>query len=237
VKNAGNFNLVHVRGSAVGGRGAGQLPEVPLLLQRASPRIGPMKRLLWVILSRSLGFAVAFCAAHEVTAADLTAFELVKEGNRYVGEHVRDHVVEIRSDKSIGGLTPTIWYIVYYDSTAALKAAEVKFGAGKMLDVKRPMRLIEPITGGDAPLDRQRLKVDSDKVIQIVKKEPLLEKLTLKALRLNLARGELALPTWKVRVWAQKLGRPDKDVDIGEMHISAADGKVVKLDLHIDRVD
>jgi hypothetical protein len=65
----------------------------------------------------------------------------------------------------------------------------------------------------------------------------LLEKLTLKALRMKLERGELGLPTWKVRVWAAKLGRPDKDVDIGEMHISADEGKVVKNELRIHRVD
>jgi hypothetical protein len=182
---------------------------------------------------------LALAIGWQITAlgAEPTAFDLVKEGNRYVGEHVRDHVVQIRSEKSIGGLTPTIWYIVYYDSTARLKATEVKFGGGKMLDVKRPMRLIEPLSGGDAPLNRQRLKVDSDRVIKTVQKEPIFDKLKLTAMRLKLERGELGLPTWKVRVWAAKIGRPDKDVDIGEVHVSAEDGKVAKMDLHINRVD
>src|SRR6185312_13577279 len=74
-------------------------------------------------------------------ARDLTAFQLIKEGNRYVGEQAKDKVVQIRSDKSIGSLIPTIWYIIYYDPTAALKSVEVKFGSGQMLDVKRPFRL------------------------------------------------------------------------------------------------
>src|SRR5688572_26296850 len=82
---------------------------------------------------------------------ELTAFDLIKEGNRYVGEHIKDKVVQIRSEKSIGGLTPTIWYVVYYDTTASLKATEVKVGAGKMPDVKRPMRLVEPTPGGKLP--------------------------------------------------------------------------------------
>src|SRR5688572_31167962 len=84
-------------------------------------------------------------------AKELTAFDLIKEGNRYVGEHVRDKVVQIRSEKSVGGLTPNIWYVVYYDTTASLKAMEVKVGAGKMPDVKRPMRLVEPTPGGKLP--------------------------------------------------------------------------------------
>ena len=47
--------------------------------------------------------------------ANATAFALVKEGNRHVGEEARDRVVQIRSEKSVGSLVPNIWYIVYYD--------------------------------------------------------------------------------------------------------------------------
>jgi len=133
-------------------------------------------------------------------AADGTAFDLVKEGNRYVGEQAKDKVVQLRSEKSIGTLTPNIWYVVFYDPTASLKAVEVKFGAGKMLDVKRPMRLLEPVTGGDLPLDRDKLKIDSSEAIKIALKEPLLQNLKLTATQLKLdrlgrecwARAELA---------------------------------------------
>jgi hypothetical protein len=44
-------------------------------------------------------------------------------------------------------------------------------------------------------------------------------------------------PVWKVRLWAQKLRDPKKDVDIGEVFVSAETGKVLKNDLKIDRVD
>lgn len=168
---------------------------------------------------------------------EMTAFELVKEGNRYVGEQSKDKLVQIRSEKSIGGLSPTIWYVVFYDTTASMKATEVKFGAGKMLDVKRPFRLLEPATGGDIPLDRSKLKIDSDDAIKIATKEPLLEKLTLTATALKLDRLKDGSAVWKVRVWAAKLRNPSRDADLGEIQISAADGKVVKNDLHINRVD
>ena len=168
---------------------------------------------------------------------ELTAFDLIKEGNRYVGEHVRDKVVQVRSEKSIGGLTPTIWYVVYYDTTASLKAMEVKFGAGKMLDVKRPMRLLEPTHGGDLPLDRANLKVNSDAAIATALKEPLLEKLTITATSLKLDRQRDGTVVWRVRIWAAKLRNPNKDVDIGDVYINAEDGKVTRTDVHINRVD
>ena len=178
-------------------------------------------------------------------ASEPTAFDLIKEGNRYVGEQSKDKIVQIRSEKSVGTLIPNIWYVVFYDPTASLKATEVKFGAGKMLTVKRPMRLLEPVTGGDLPLDREKLKIDSDEAIKVALKEPLLQNIKVTATRLQLNRvGEGVLgqggevgAVWKVRLWAAKLRNPNKDADIGEVWVSAMDDKVVKNDLRIDRVD
>jgi hypothetical protein len=178
-------------------------------------------------------------------AAEPTAFDLIKEGNRYVGEQAKDRIVQIRSEKSVGTLTPNIWYVVFYDPTASLKAVEVKFGAGKMLTVKRPWRLLEPVNGGDLPLDRQKLRIDSPEAIQIALKEPLLQNLKITATQLKLDRvGEGVLGqggpgqgVWKVRLFAAKLRNPQRDADIGEIWLSATDGQVVKNDLHINHVD
>src|SRR5262245_38842218 len=91
-------------------------------------------------------------------AAEPTAFDLIKEGNRYVGEDSKDKVVQIRSEKSIGGLSPSIWYVVYYDPDARMKATEVKFGGGKKMDVTRPFRLFERAGSYKNVLDRSKLK-------------------------------------------------------------------------------
>lgn len=169
-------------------------------------------------------------------AAETTALQLIKLGNDYVGKDSKDKVVQIRSEKSIGSLTPTIWYVVYYDADATLKATEVKFGAGKKLKVTRPMRLLEPVTGNDRILDRTKITVDSDKAITTATAEPVLKSLTLRATQLWLEHGT-AGPVWRVRIWAAKLKNPTDDADIGQVFISAEDGKVIRSDLHINRVD
>src|SRR6185369_11685440 len=79
----------------------------------------------------------------QAMAGEPTALELIKEANHYVGDEVKDKVVQIRSEKSVGTLTPNIWYVVFYDADARMKATEVKFGAGRKLDVQRPFRLLE----------------------------------------------------------------------------------------------
>jgi hypothetical protein len=170
-------------------------------------------------------------------AAELTAFELAKEGNRYIGEQAKDKVLQIRSDKSIGSVVPTIWYVVYYDPTATFKAVEVKFGGGKMTDVRRPLRLLEPVTGDKPPLELSKLKIDSDKAIKIALDEPLLAKLTVQATSAKLERGDAGVPVWKIRVWAAKLRNPNDQADLGEVILSAEDGTVLKNDLRIKRVD
>ena len=193
----------------------------------------------------AVSFWVFFGTEPLAIAGEPTAFALIKEGNRYVGEESKDKVVQIRSERSVGSTTPKVWYIVYYDPNATLKAVEIKFAAGKKVDVTRPMRLLEPISGNDQPLDRQKLKVDSDDAIKKAMKEPILEnvKITSAELKLErvgegvLERGGAGEPTWKIKLWAAKIKDQTRDQDIGEVWLSANDGKVTKSDLHIDRLN
>lgn len=167
---------------------------------------------------------------------EVTALSLVKEANRHVGEQIKDHVVQIRSEKSIGTLIPNIWYVVFYDPDATFKATEVKLGAGQKLEVTRPLRVLELGMGNHKPLDRSKLKVDSDRAIKAATAAPLLASLKLTATQLWLQHGDLG-PVWKVRLWAAKLRNPTEDADIGEVYIAGDSGEVIRTDLHINRVD
>ena len=180
--------------------------------------------------------ALALFAAPAALAKEKTALQLIKDGNEYVGKDSKNKVVQIRSEKSIGDLEPQIWFIVFYDPDATFKATEVKFGSGRKLAVTRPFRMIEYVTDDKQPLDPAKLKVDSDRAIQVAIKEPLLGKLSLKATQLWLQRSD-AGPVWKVRLWAQKLSEPAKMVSVGDVYVASTDARVVRSDLHINRVD
>ena len=177
--------------------------------------------------------------AAPLRAAEATALALVKEGNRHVGEEAKDRIVQIRSEKSINTLVPNIWYVVYYDPDATAKATEVKFVAGTKATVKRPARILEPITGAHKELPKAKIKIDSDKALVIATKEPVLKNLTLKASKMTLERHSAIEDqvVWKVELWAAKLANPNKNVSIGEVIVSAEDGTVVKNDLKPNRVD
>jgi len=169
-------------------------------------------------------------------AADPTALQLVKEGNKHVGQDAKDRLVQIRSEKSVGTLIPNIWYIVYYDPDATAKATEVKFGAGQKLDVKRPGRILEFVTG-NRELDRSKINVDSDKALTTALQEPMLKNLTLTSSQMWLENNKDYGIVWKVRLWATKLRNAQQTAEIGDLYISADTGKLVRNDLKISRVD
>lgn len=205
-----------------------------LSLARSLPKMPAMKRHLACLFLFSLMAGVASGAANE-----LTAFQLMKEANRHVGEDAKDKVTQVRSEKSVGSLVPNIWYVVFYDRDATAKATEVKFAAGKKVAVKRPSRLLELGSGSYKEIDRSKLKVDSNKVIETAIKEPLLANLTITNTQLWLERAgrDDDAPVWRIRLWAAKVRKPSDTAEIGELHISAEDGKVIKNNLKIHRAD
>ncbi len=180
--------------------------------------------------------ALTLALAQMAFAGEQTAFELARLGNDYIGVQSRNKVVQIRSEKSVASLTPNIWYVVYYDPDATFKAVEVKFGAGEKLDVSHPGRLFERFSDEKKPLDADKLKIDSDQAAKIATAQPLLKNLTLKATQLWLEHGDLG-PQWRVKLWAARLKNPNDNADIGIVIISAADGSVIKTDLHPKSVD
>ena len=183
-----------------------------------------------------MGFAGAVLFLSTTFAGEPTAFELAKEADKHVGEDAKGKIVEIRSEKSVGSMTPNIWYVVLYDPDATAKAAEVKFAAGKKISVKRPARVLEFVTQSQNPLDKQKLKTDSDKALKIATEEPILKNLKLTNSRMTLQKWQ-NMPVWKVRLWAEKLRNSRQTADIGEVFIDAESGKVLMNDLDINRVD
>ena len=187
-----------------------------------------MKTNLTFLLITSL---LACAGAVSVSAAEPTALELIREGNRYVGEQFKDKVVLIRSEKSVATLTPQSWLLNYRSEFTSLKGVEVKFVGGKMADVDTSMK-------GGRPFELNRIKVDSDKALSVATNEPILKNLTLRSSKMSLERiGDANLPAWRVQLWAAKLKNPTDSVAIGEILISTEDGTVLKNDLKISKVD
>lgn len=170
-----------------------------------------------------------------VRAEDVSAFNLIKEADHYVGDGVKGKVVGIRSEKSIGALTPNIWYVDFDDEDATFKIAEVKFEGGKKASVRRPTRPLELTEWNSAIIDRKKLNVDSDKAQSTATGDSALAGVKLRETQFWLQNKD-GVPTWKIRLWAEKPDHPGDEADIGDIYISADDGKVTRRDLHLERL-
>jgi len=204
-----------------------------------------MKRRLSLVPAIALGIALTY-SLHADTPVQTeprpepspAAFALINKGNDYVGVQSKDKVIGIDSDKSLGSLRPNIWRITYYDPDTAMKSVEVKFGGGQEMEVSHPVRPLEfarNARNGGEILDRSKLHIDSDQALSIATDQGLVKPLALKATRLTLTSGDLG-PVWKVEMWAARMDKPDKEVSLGTVTLSATDGTIVRLDLHPDRV-
>jgi hypothetical protein len=169
-------------------------------------------------------------------ADDVTAFNLIKDANKYVGDDVKDKVVEIRSEKSVTGLTPSVWYVAFDDEDATFKVAEVKFEGGKKAGVRRPTRPLELTSMNKEIIDRKRMNVDSDKALSAATGDSTLSGVKLQYTQMWLQNGKDGGPAWRIKLWAQKTDHPDKTADIGEIYVSADDGKVTRRDLHLEHL-
>jgi hypothetical protein len=180
--------------------------------------------------------AIALAVTQLALADGTTAFNLMKNGDQYVGTQSRDKVVQIRSEQSVGGVTPNIWYVVYYDPDATLKAVQVKFGGGAEMEVSHPGRILEMASDQHKPFDMSLLKLDSDRAIQIATTQPILQGLYVTSTKLSLDHGELG-PVWTVHLWASRDKNANENVDIGTVTVSATDGTIVNNDLHPNSVN
>ncbi|MGV3756069.1 MAG: hypothetical protein ACO1QS_11865 [Verrucomicrobiota bacterium] len=192
----------------------------------------------------TLGFALIMaCGLLTASVLDRTAFELVKEGNKYIVEQSRDKVIQIRSEKSSRKSMPTTWYVVYFDSVKAAGAGafrfatgtELKFSAGNLVSIRRDVQLLEAPTDKYVGMDAAMLTVDSDRALEIALKEPVLESLKVMSTDMTLEQGPEGYPVWKISIWANK---KDTTIDVkaGEIWVSCVDGKVCKITVNPGRV-
>jgi hypothetical protein len=188
----------------------------------------PMKS--WFYSSIAVLVLASGAPGQILPSTNMTAFALVKEGDKFIAPQAKDKITAIHSEKSSGSLIPDVWYVDYYDSTTAFKTTEVKFIDGKMAELKQPKHVLSAFSGTKL-LEWRKLKIDSDRALAIAMKEPLLKKTELKAVQLWLERTVVG-STWRIRFWTAQLTPPYQTIDIGELYISSKNGEVLKNALH-----
>lgn len=198
-----------------------------------------MKKISFLLIGLSFAFLAILdgsnCMAAEGKADAPTAFELMKLGDQFLEKPARGHVIQAVSEQSTQGLVPHVWSIVYYDVTAPKRPVRVRFNSGKMVDTSRPLRLFSRLQGQTRPLNQNRLKIDSDKALEIATAQPNLKNIRLRASKMELRWDKSQQPVWQVDLYAEKESDPAKTVHLDFVLISPETGEVLENYLKIDR--
>ena len=181
-----------------------------------------------------LALALA-ASSHGLFAAGMTAFDLVKEGDKVVPLEAKGKITQIRSEKSAGSLMPDVWHIDYYNPTAAFKALEVTFVAGKVTEITRPKHFLDAFSG-NKQMEHRKLKTNSDRALAIALKEPALKGLHLRAAQFLLERSGTG-PLWTLQFWAARKGDPAQTIPVGDLTISCLTGQIIKTRLHTQNAE
>jgi hypothetical protein len=171
-------------------------------------------------------------------AGEPTAFTLVREGNRHVGDDVKDRVVCIRSEKSVGSLTPSVWSVFFLDPASAGKVTEVKFAGGSLVEVAHRSGVlgISGLSKKPRALPMERLKLDSDRALDRAVSEPVFKNIKLTNAELQLLYKD-EVPVWKVTLWASKVRKPESTSKVGDLLVNAETGTVTLMDIKLKRLD
>jgi hypothetical protein len=177
-----------------------------------------------------LGLAIAGMAPAQ------SALNLAKRGNDYVGIQSKGKVLRIYSDKSTGGIEPSVWHVVYYDPDRFSKSIQVIFAGGQEQQVAPAVHIFHMPAKGRDVLDQSKVVVDSDRALDIAQTLPSLQGLTLTSSVLTLEIAD-AGPVWTVQLWAAKKKDTTKEAKLGTVTISATDSSIIKSDLKPENVN
>ena len=158
-----------------------------------------------------------------------TALQLLQKGNSHVSARSKNRVLEMISARAPVEEVPQNWRIIYYDDKVTYDAVEVRFERGEMARVYEPSRLLSVFTSGASKiLDLKKVKIDSDRAIQIAVSEASAETLTAKTVELKLERGYGGLPVWNVKLYGTVPWKTGGESSLGYVILLAEDGKVLK---------
>ncbi|WP_018290603.1 hypothetical protein [Verrucomicrobium sp. 3C] len=204
-----------------------------------------MKR--WFVLIAVYAFsAYAFCFAKGQQPPTRgrqgapTAFSALAVAQQYAPEQSQAKMLAIVGPRSQTSLTPTSWEFVYWNQGGWKNLKRITVVGGQVRDVRQGIVAMASL--GVARLvrykesqafDPNRLKVDSDRALQVILKTGAVGKARLSTVLFDLAlMGEESEPSWEMRFYADRRGL---EADIGVARVGAVSGKILELRLNPSR--
>ncbi|WP_142524655.1 hypothetical protein [Methylacidimicrobium cyclopophantes] len=166
-----------------------------------------------------------------------TAFSALAVAQQYAPDGSQAKMLAIIGPRSKTALTPTAWEFVYWNPGGWKHLKRITVVGGQVREVREG--IIDVARRGivrykeSQAFDPSRLKVDSDRALQVILKTGAVGNARLSTVLFELARmGEEGEPCWELRFYADRRGI---EADIGVARVGAISGKILELRLNPSR--
>lgn len=189
-----------------------------------------------------LGIA-ALLFSQSAHAGDLTAFEAIALAKKEVNKIARKSLVEVEGSEDSPGILPTEWRVLFYDPYASQHGTMVRVAGNTIVEITDGYTQMKKFRMAaykqEEIIEPDQLKVDSSKLLKILKGVQDLNGIKLSSLGLWLKKeekGPLAPPIWHVTLYALRKG-DGKEVKIGTAQIHGQSGEILETRIYPKRVE
>lgn len=166
----------------------------------------------------------------------VSALDAVKVADKELNKEARDRIIEISGEKNKDGVLPEKWQIVFFDPYAKQDGRMIEVTAGRVTAIRDGYTQLGDFRLAaykpDEIIDLHRVKIDSSKLIDILKNSTALKDARISGLEIHLFKPEKGniSPNWRVIISASD-NTTGKSSELGEAIISAESGQILNLDI------
>lgn len=193
-------------------------------------------------LKISLFLSALALASLAMAAEPTTAYEAVKIANKEINTEARNKVIQILGEESSSSVLPDKWKILFFDPYAKQDGRLIEVWNGKVTGIRDGYSQLDEFRlfayKPEEIMPPQRLKIDSNQILEILKRSTALQDVKITHLRLSLLKpdSDSILPVWNVTIFAgnRKTG---KGIELGEARISAESGEILHLKIDLKKLE
>jgi hypothetical protein len=174
------------------------------------------------------------------SAQVLSAFKARDLAAREVNNESRTRVIEIYGPKSETNLLPTEWNVLFYDPYAQQDGRLVRVVGNSVVAIREGYTQLDRFRLAAYKLEEvmepSRLKIDSDGVLNALRRSTALRNTTISRLQMRLRKPEAGNypAVWFVKIYTINK-ESNKESVIGDAQVSAETGQVLRLELNLEK--
>lgn len=193
-------------------------------------------------MKRTAFFLVFSFLISTLSAQAVTAFKARDIARREVNNVAKDKLIEIYGPKASGSITPLEWNVLFYDPYAKQDGRLVKVVGDGVVGIEQGYTQLDQLRLAAYKLEEvinpRSLKIDSDRVINALRRSTPLRKVKISAMEMRLRKPDKGdVPAlWYVTLYARN-PRTSKEVKLGTARVSSSSGQIFEMEFDFKQLE